>query len=149
MRSVTRAEGKHLALELAVDRVATAASMVASVWLLSVSVRALPLGTAYAVWTGIVTVGKVVLGVVLFGEPPGMFRDLAVTSQPCVCVCVPTSRNSPTLPPTAQICWASLREQAFPLQRRCVPFHGACADSSPRPSELMGRTALVAIHRKR
>ena len=58
--------------------VATLASMAASVWLLSISVRALPLGTAYAVWTGIGTVGTVVLGVVLFGEPLDAVRILAL-----------------------------------------------------------------------
>lgn len=45
------------------------AAMVGSVWLLSLAMRTLPVGTAYAVWTGIGTVGAVLLGIVLFGEP--------------------------------------------------------------------------------
>jgi quaternary ammonium compound-resistance protein SugE len=49
--------------------VATVLSMVVSLALLGVALRTLPLGTAYAVWTGIGAVGTVVLGVALFGEP--------------------------------------------------------------------------------
>lgn len=47
----------------------TLAAMAASVWLLSLSMKTLPVGTAYAVWTGIGTVGAVILGVILFHEP--------------------------------------------------------------------------------
>ena len=39
-----------------------------SVWLISLSLRALPLGTAYAVWAGIGTLGTAVMGVWLWGE---------------------------------------------------------------------------------
>lgn len=49
--------------------VLTAGSMIASVVLLSVAMRTLPVGTAYAVWTGIGTVGAVTLGILLFDEP--------------------------------------------------------------------------------
>ncbi|WEZ83695.1 quaternary ammonium compound efflux SMR transporter SugE [Rhizobium sp. 32-5/1] len=52
----------------------TAASMVASIVLLGLAVRTLPLGTAYAVWTGIGTVGTVILGVILFAEPATAMR---------------------------------------------------------------------------
>ena len=48
--------------------VATVAAMVASMVLLGLAMRTLPVGTAYAVWTGIGTVGTVLLGIVLFGE---------------------------------------------------------------------------------
>ena len=48
--------------------VATVAAMIASMVLLGVAVRSLPLGTAYAVWTGIGTVGTVLLGIYLFGD---------------------------------------------------------------------------------
>ncbi|ACJ00322.1 quaternary ammonium compound efflux SMR transporter SugE [Rhodospirillum centenum] len=41
----------------------------ASFFLLSVAMRSLPVGTAYAVWTGIGAVGTALLGIVLFGEP--------------------------------------------------------------------------------
>lgn len=47
----------------------TLAAMAASFWLLAVAMKTLPLGAAYAVWTGIGTVGAVILGVVLFGDP--------------------------------------------------------------------------------
>ena len=43
--------------------------MVASVFLLALAMKTLPVGTAYAVWTGIGAVGTVILGIVLFGEP--------------------------------------------------------------------------------
>jgi quaternary ammonium compound-resistance protein SugE len=49
--------------------VGTAVSLVISMGLLGVAVRTLPLGTAYAVWTGVGAVGTAVLGIVLFGEP--------------------------------------------------------------------------------
>jgi quaternary ammonium compound-resistance protein SugE len=47
----------------------TVAAMVVSLALLGIAVRWLPVGTAYAVWTGIGTVGTVLLGIWLFGEP--------------------------------------------------------------------------------
>ncbi|MEN2975667.1 quaternary ammonium compound efflux SMR transporter SugE [Tistrella bauzanensis] len=47
----------------------TAASMLASVVLLGVALKQLPLGTAYAVWTGIGIVGTVIFGVLVLGEP--------------------------------------------------------------------------------
>ena len=49
--------------------VATAIAMLLSVVLLAIAMRAIPVGTAYAVWTGIGAVGTVALGIVLFGEP--------------------------------------------------------------------------------
>lgn len=54
--------------------VATIATMVASVALLGLALKSLPLGTAYAVWTGIGAVGVAVLGVVLFGESTDPLR---------------------------------------------------------------------------
>ena len=45
-----------------------------SFWLLGLSLKALPVGTAYAVWTGIGAVGAAVLGVVLFNEPASASR---------------------------------------------------------------------------
>ncbi|HET6466901.1 MAG TPA: multidrug efflux SMR transporter [Geminicoccaceae bacterium] len=54
--------------------VLTAASMVLSVVLLGLAVRVLPLGTAYAVWTGIGTIGTVLLGMLLFQEPADAWR---------------------------------------------------------------------------
>jgi quaternary ammonium compound-resistance protein SugE len=49
--------------------IGTAVSMVISVALLGWAVRVLPVGTAYAVWTGIGAVGTVALGIILFNEP--------------------------------------------------------------------------------
>jgi len=46
----------------------TVAAMVMSVWLLSLAMKSIPVGTAYAVWTGIGAVGVAILGMVLFGE---------------------------------------------------------------------------------
>ena len=46
----------------------TVASMAVSLGLLGLSLKTLPLGTAYAVWTGIGTLGTAALGIVLFGE---------------------------------------------------------------------------------
>jgi quaternary ammonium compound-resistance protein SugE len=54
--------------------VATAASMIASVGLLGVALERLPLGTAYAVWTGIGTVGTALAGMALHGEPADALR---------------------------------------------------------------------------
>ena len=56
----------------------TVASMVASLGLLGLSLKALPLGTAYAVWTGVGTLGTAVLGIVLFGE------DVSVARLACI-----------------------------------------------------------------
>jgi len=47
----------------------TVASMAVSFLLLSLSMKSIPLGTAYAVWTGIGAVGTALLGIFLFGEP--------------------------------------------------------------------------------
>ncbi|HZC14977.1 MAG TPA: SMR family transporter, partial [Thermoleophilaceae bacterium] len=47
---------------------ATATSMVVSLGLLGLALKTLPVGTAYAVWTGVGSVGTAVLGILLFGE---------------------------------------------------------------------------------
>ena len=57
---------------------ATLVAMIGSVVLLALAVRTLPLGTAYAVWTGIGTAGAVLLGIVLFQEPATFLRLLFV-----------------------------------------------------------------------
>jgi quaternary ammonium compound-resistance protein SugE len=53
---------------------ATVVAMVVSVVLLGWAMRSLPVGTAYAVWTGIGAVGTVALGIFLFGEPATVAR---------------------------------------------------------------------------
>jgi quaternary ammonium compound-resistance protein SugE len=59
--------------------VGTATALVASMVLLASAVRTLPLGTAYAVWTGIGTVGTAILGIVLFREPATAMRLVCIT----------------------------------------------------------------------
>ena len=44
------------------------AGMALSVWLLAVAMKTIPMGTAYAVWTGIGAIGGVVVGIIAFGE---------------------------------------------------------------------------------
>jgi len=57
---------------------ATLVAMVASVVLLGWSLKVLPLGTAYAVWTGIGAVGTAILGVYLFGESREVLRFVCI-----------------------------------------------------------------------
>lgn len=52
----------------------TATSMVISVGLLGLALKTLPIGTGYAVWTGIGTIGTAILGIVLFSEPATALR---------------------------------------------------------------------------
>jgi quaternary ammonium compound-resistance protein SugE len=52
----------------------TIAAMVASMYLLALAAKTLPIGTAYAVWTGIGAVGAAILGIVLFSEPATALR---------------------------------------------------------------------------
>lgn len=55
----------------------TLVGMVLSFWLLALAMRALPLGTAYTVWTGIGAVGAFLVGIAFLGEPLSMLRGLA------------------------------------------------------------------------
>jgi quaternary ammonium compound-resistance protein SugE len=52
----------------------TIAAMIFSVYFLALAVRTIPIGTGYAVWTGIGAVGVAILGMVLFGEPKDALR---------------------------------------------------------------------------
>ncbi|NNT94862.1 quaternary ammonium compound efflux SMR transporter SugE [Stutzerimonas nitrititolerans] len=52
----------------------TVAAMAISVGLLGLAMKSLPLGTAYAIWTGIGAVGTVIAGIILFGESVSLFR---------------------------------------------------------------------------
>lgn len=52
----------------------TALAMGLSIWLLALAMKTIPVGTAYAVWTGIGAVGVAVLGMVLFGESREILR---------------------------------------------------------------------------
>ena len=60
----------------------TIVGMIASFFFLSLALKNLPLGTAYAIWTGIGTVGTVVLGIILFKEPIDIIRLI------CICFIV-------------------------------------------------------------
>ena len=58
--------------------VGTLTAMAISVGLLGLAMRDLPVGTAYAVWTGIGAVGTVILGIALFGDPANAPRLICV-----------------------------------------------------------------------
>jgi quaternary ammonium compound-resistance protein SugE len=57
-----------------VPSVLTLACMLASIVLLGLAVKTLPIGTAYAVWTGIGAVGTAILGIILFGDAATALR---------------------------------------------------------------------------
>lgn len=54
--------------------VGTVAAMVVSLALLGVALKTLPIGTAYAIWTGVGAVGTAILGIYLFGDPAAPAR---------------------------------------------------------------------------
>ncbi|WP_312794145.1 quaternary ammonium compound efflux SMR transporter SugE [Tianweitania sp.] len=56
----------------------TVVSMIISLGLLGIALRTLPLGTAYAIWTGVGTVGTAILGMALFGEPAQAMRLVCI-----------------------------------------------------------------------
>lgn len=58
--------------------VITLVAMAGSIWLLSIAMKVLPLGTAYAVWTGIGAIGTVIIGIVVFAEPTSWPRLCSV-----------------------------------------------------------------------
>ncbi|KJC59161.1 molecular chaperone [Bradyrhizobium sp. LTSPM299] len=61
-----------------VPSVLTLTAMAGSVILLGVALKTLPIGTAYAVWTGIGAVGTAALGIILFGEPATAMRMASI-----------------------------------------------------------------------
>jgi quaternary ammonium compound-resistance protein SugE len=56
----------------------TVAAMAISFWLLSLAMKSIPIGTAYAVWTGIGAIGVAIMGMILFGESRDMLRILSL-----------------------------------------------------------------------
>lgn len=56
----------------------TILAMAISLWLLSVAMKTIPIGTAYAVWTGIGAVGVAIMGMVLFGESRDIMRVICL-----------------------------------------------------------------------
>ncbi len=57
-----------------VPSIITITAMIASVWLLALALKGIPVGTGYAVWTGIGAVGTAILGIVLFNEAATVAR---------------------------------------------------------------------------
>ena len=53
-------------------------AMIASVWLLAIALRTIPVGTGYAVWTGIGAVGTAILGMIIFDESRDPLRLLCI-----------------------------------------------------------------------
>lgn len=58
--------------------IGTVLSMIVSLWLLGIAMKSLPVGSAYAVWVGVGTVGTVLFGILLFGEPANAARLISV-----------------------------------------------------------------------
>lgn len=56
----------------------TAVAMIASIYFLALALRTIPVGTGYAVWTGIGAVGTAILGIVLFAESTAIARILSI-----------------------------------------------------------------------
>ncbi len=56
----------------------TVIAMAISIWLLSISLKTLPVGSAYAVWTGIGAVGTAILGIILFHESKDILKILFI-----------------------------------------------------------------------
>ena len=56
----------------------TVAAMIVSLALLGLAMKELPLGTAYAIWTGVGAVGTVIAGIILFGESMALLRLISV-----------------------------------------------------------------------
>jgi quaternary ammonium compound-resistance protein SugE len=56
----------------------TAVAMIISLWLLSLAMKSLPIGTAYSIWVGVGSVGTVILGIVLLGEPMNAARLISI-----------------------------------------------------------------------
>lgn len=61
-----------------VPSIFTVLGMIASFYFLSLALKNLPLGTAYAIWTGIGTIGTVILGIILFNEPIDIVRLICI-----------------------------------------------------------------------
>jgi quaternary ammonium compound-resistance protein SugE len=61
----------------------TIAAMAVSLGLLGLAMKELPLGTAYAIWTGVGAVGTVIAGIILFGESMALFRLASVALIIC------------------------------------------------------------------
>ena len=61
-----------------IPSVFTVVTMAASLYFLSLSLKTLPLSSSYAIWTGIGTIGTVILGIIIFKEPISIVRIVCV-----------------------------------------------------------------------
>jgi quaternary ammonium compound-resistance protein SugE len=61
-----------------IPSVLTVIGAAASFWLLSIAMKELPVGTAYAVWVGIGAVGTAIMAVFLFGDPVSLWRVIGI-----------------------------------------------------------------------
>ena len=61
-----------------IPSILTVIGMIASFYFLALALKHLPLGTAYAIWTGIGTIGTVVFGIILFKEPVTAMRLICI-----------------------------------------------------------------------
>ena len=61
-----------------IPSILTVAAMAISFWLLSTAMKTIPVGTAYAVWTGIGAVGVAIMGMILFGESRDVLRVISL-----------------------------------------------------------------------
>ncbi len=66
-----------------VPSVLTVIGMIASFYFLALALKNLPLGTAYAIWTGIGTIGTVIFGIILFKEPVSAMRLFCIALIVC------------------------------------------------------------------
>jgi quaternary ammonium compound-resistance protein SugE len=108
--------------------VGTGAAMVASVVLLGLAMRTLPVGTAYAVWTGIGAVGTVILGIVLFAEPATAAR------LGCVALIVAgIARRQRECRPHGPPC---TQRRSGCIRARVAPQVTASASSAPRSAAI-------------
>ena len=58
--------------------IGTVVAMIISLCLLGIAMKSLPVGTAYSVWVGVGSVGTLILGIILFGEPVNAARLISV-----------------------------------------------------------------------
>ena len=61
-----------------VPTIFTLITMAGSFWLLTFAMRSIPLGTAYAIWTGIGAVGAVIFGIIVLGETLSLARIISI-----------------------------------------------------------------------
>lgn len=66
-----------------IPSILTVTGMIASFYFLALALKHLPLGTAYAIWTGIGTIGTVILGIILFKEPVTAMRLVCIALIVC------------------------------------------------------------------